>query len=102
MKKNIEITIEKNIAIPERHTTKNKTKYAFIADLEIGDSFVVPNKKIADRITAAMYNYSVENEENKNGSSIRQQTDGTYRVWKTAKRPYKNAKTVKLDRVVNF
>ena len=102
MKQTVKITIEKNIAMPERHTMKSKTKYAFIADLEVGDSFVVPNKKIAGRITAAMYNYSVENEENKNGSSIRQQTDGTYRVWKTAKRLYKTANAVKLDRVVNF
>lgn len=102
MKQTVKITIEKNIAIPERHTMKNATKYAFIADLEVGDSFVVPNKKIAARITAAMYFYSREKEENKNGSSIRQQTDGTYRVWKTAKRSYKTANTVKLDRVVNF
>jgi len=110
MKQTMNFTIEKNIALPERH----KTKYSFLADLKVGDSFIVPNKKIAQRVTQAIHHYSLEYEENKNGSALRQQTDGTYRIWKTVKRPYKATKNIfvraketlneakKLDRIVNI
>ena len=88
----LEIKIEKNVPMPAR--MEATLQYPFLASLEVGDSMLLPSKKVADRIQSAIYNYSKTFENGKFSSSIRKAEGNDFRVWKTLKRVQHN--TVKI------
>lgn len=73
-----QISIEKGVPLPAaRNKTQGATWEKFISGLEVGDSFVVPNEKVA----GAMYGYF-----KRLGfkAAIREIESGFCRVWRSA------------------
>ena len=84
------ITVEKNIPIPESRFGKGRqpgeTKYPF-AELQVGDSFMVPTKKQTDinkmqsSICGHAFQYKRKNRDTNFTTRI---VDGGIRVWRIA------------------
>jgi len=72
------ITIDKDVPIPEQ--SDRRTKYPF-ADMQVGDSFAVPEKQGRGAFTAAV-NWSRRHNNAK--FTYRRLSDGTYRIWRVS------------------
>jgi len=68
----MDIKIEKSVPIP---VVNNKTKYGFMSDLKVGDSFVVKS------YDAASYRNAMKRHGYKCVS--RKETQDTHRIWRT-------------------
>lgn len=68
------VVIEKNIPVPTQQ--RQESSWAkFLSQLEVGDSFVVPNDKVAN----GLYNYFKKLTMR---CSVREIENGFYRVWR--------------------
>ena len=68
------VVIEKNVPVPQQ--TRQESSWAkLIGRLEVGDSFVVPNDKVAN----GLYNYFKKLDMR---CSVREIENGFYRVWR--------------------
>lgn len=68
------LVIDKHVAIPERSKPESSW-IGFISKLEVGDSFVVPNDKVAN----GLYNYFKRLDMR---CAVREIESGFYRVWR--------------------
>lgn len=72
------ITIEKNIPVPERWRGQSPSPWTqLLLEMEIGDSIVVPNEKVASSLYSSF---------RKKGRrcACREIQNGLYRVWRVA------------------
>lgn len=68
------LVIDKNVPIPE-HRKPESSWLGVIGKLEVGDSFVVPNDKVANQL----YNYFKRLDMR---CAVREIESGFYRVWR--------------------